>query len=293
MPAKCRHSDGSLWSVYISNNPLDRCYSVICSRCNRCCPEITYSQAISGEDIEFDQLPSYHQRPSSAKCESGAANADGPQPCSKSIFGEKWVRVAGRCSDTKSAVARDIREGTVTVSVPPCIHGTPMAGKLVERLLENKWEFHLHSDIDPALCVPLPKVGVRKMGRRMGLRSEPVRKCWACEAPCRTKCQRCLEAYYCSRACQKLQWKTHEGNCKEPTPAIKSDVCVAVPDYQCFFQYQQAYIAENDGTLVSIMIMSRGNFDAMFGSRSHLRTIANLALFGKPLLLAAKTFCGA
>ena len=49
MPAKCRHPDGSLHHLYTFNN------YVICSRCNRRCPEITLVQAVSVlEDLEFE-----------------------------------------------------------------------------------------------------------------------------------------------------------------------------------------------------------------------------------------------
>lgn len=199
-----------------------------------------------------------------------------------------------RDSDTKSAVVRHNPGGQVTINVPPCIHETPMAGALVARLLDNKWEFHLNSDMDPRWSAPLPKAGIRKVERNLGKRSEPVRKCWVCEASCRLKCQGCLETYYCSLKCQKRHWKTHKDHCKEPTPAIEQHVCIAVPDYECFFQYQQALSGvENSSTYVGIMVMSRGNFDAMFGSKNHLRTIVNLALFGKPSLLPATAFCGA
>ena len=251
MPAKCRHTDGSLHDKYVFNletNLWD---------CQRLCPEITYSQAASGEDIEFDApQPSSHQRLPLAICdraaeagESGAAKTDGSQPCPKMTFSKKCY--PGRCSDTKSAIVRNCPGDKVTVAVPPCIYGTPMAAALVARLLDDKWEFHLNSDIDASWSVPLPKAKISKMERQLGKRSEPVRKCWICEAPARSKCQRCLEAYYCSEKCQKQHWKIHRAKCKDPPPAIKQYVCIAVPDYQCFFQYQQAvYAAANSSTRV-------------------------------------------
>ncbi len=40
------------------------------------------------------------------------------------------------------------------------------------------------------------------------------RPCASCQTPAETKCSSCKEAFYCSRSCQKSDWKTHRKSCR-------------------------------------------------------------------------------
>ena len=292
MPAKCRHPDGSLHDLYVFDNPAIGGAHAFCWGCKRLCPEITHAQAVSGDDTEFEAPP-----PPVIYDRAAEPGESGPQPCPKSrkamnrsVFKKCYP---GRSSDTISAIVRNYPGDKVTVNVPPCIYGTPMEALLVARLLGDKWEFNLLSEIDARWSAPLPKAKLCKMERQLGRRSEPVRKCWICEAPTHSKCNRCLEVYYCSEKCQKQHWEIHRAECKDPPPVITQHVSIAVPEYQCFFQYQEAvYAAADSSTRVGIMVMSRANFDDAYGYRNHVRTIVNLAVFGKPLILPTNTWFG-
>ena len=39
--------------------------------------------------------------------------------------------------------------------------------------------------------------------------------CFLCLQPSKLKCSRCLTIQYCSKECQKQDWKVHKNNCKD------------------------------------------------------------------------------
>jgi hypothetical protein len=39
--------------------------------------------------------------------------------------------------------------------------------------------------------------------------------CFLCLEPSKLKCSRCLTIQYCSKECQKKDWKIHKNNCKD------------------------------------------------------------------------------
>ena len=41
--------------------------------------------------------------------------------------------------------------------------------------------------------------------------------CAVCQTPSKLQCSACKITYYCSRDCQKKDWKTHKQLCKKPT----------------------------------------------------------------------------
>jgi hypothetical protein len=45
--------------------------------------------------------------------------------------------------------------------------------------------------------------------------------CKVCNAPAASKCQRCKDACYCSRSCQKKNWSTHKKVCRAPVVCQK------------------------------------------------------------------------
>lgn len=49
--------------------------------------------------------------------------------------------------------------------------------------------------------------------------SGPPSRCNACGLPAKSHCSSCLSVVYCSPACQRLDWKSHKGCCKETAAA--------------------------------------------------------------------------
>jgi hypothetical protein len=49
---------------------------------------------------------------------------------------------------------------------------------------------------------------------REALAREPL-SCEYCEGVASKKCAKCLKVYYCTPACQKLDWKFHKVSCKK------------------------------------------------------------------------------
>ena len=39
--------------------------------------------------------------------------------------------------------------------------------------------------------------------------------CFLCLEPSKLKCSKCLTIQYCSKECQKKDWKIHKNNCKD------------------------------------------------------------------------------
>ena len=79
--------------------------------------------------------------------------------------------------------------------------------------------------------------------------------------------------------------------CKVPAVAIEEHIGIAVPDYECFWQYQHAVsVRANSAIYIGVMVMSRGRLAEMYGDKATTRTIFRLAMTGKPSLCIAKTF---
>ena len=87
-------------------------------------------------------------------------------------------------------------------------------------------------------------------------------------------------------ACQTTHWKTHKPKCKAPERIASEHNAVAVPEYQCFHEWQKC-----SGMEIAICILNRDTFEAMFGNTALYRTCLSPALDGKPALMLLKT-CG-
>ena len=94
-----------------------------------------------------------------------------------------------------------------------------------------------------------------------------------------------------ARRAKQKHWPQHRLQCKGFAVAIEEHLCIAVPDYSCFWQYQHAFSKQaNLASDMPVMVMSRERFDDMFGAKAATRTILHLALTGKPLLCIASAF---
>ena len=71
---------------------------------------------------------------------------------------------------------------------------------------------------------------------------------------------------------------------------MEEHLCIAVPDYRCFWQYKHAVDELADPATMGVMVMSRDRFHDMFGVNATFRSILELALYGMPSLCIAKAF---
>ena len=274
-----------------------------CSTGGQSCPAAC-SPRRSGTDLDSDasgvrdlSLPvgftwDLQQLPSESlgqEADRGDAEIDGPQPRVPNLNFKNMM--PGRLSDVWSAVSHDFDTNQTTITVPPSIAGTAVGHKLVLRLLHNEWAFHLRTDIGAEWSVPVPVDKINKIARKMGKKNQPDRRCLVCLTETTHKCSKCHEVYYCGEACQAQHWSRHRRHCKIPVPAIGENVCIGVPDFACFWQYQKALMEHGNSDInVGIMVMSQANFNETFGSRMLLRTIISLAVHGKPAILPLKSF---
>ena len=181
--------------------------------------------------------------------------------------------------------------GTIVVQVPPCIVNTPAGHQLPMRVLTENWSYYTRNDLDAAWSRPVSLSGLMRLERRLGRRPEPNHACAVCNAPTRTKCSHCLQVYYCSVNCQREHWSLHRDECQIPEATVERHVGIAVPDYCCFWAYQQwlerQTLTEGDP---GICIMSLEMFQEQFGYENLRRSCISLALTGRPACLVINCF---
>ena len=172
------------------------------------------------------------------------------------------ITAPGRLSETTSAVDMDGITKQITVMVPPCLAGTPVGSQLAMRLIHNTWQFQLKCDPDEAWSGPTPAATINKIQRRFVKKyKEPVRTCALCETATRSKCDRCFAVYYCGQECQKEHWPQHRLQCK--ATATEEHLCIAIPDYRCFWQYKHAVDELADPATMGVMVISRDRWHAI------------------------------
>ena len=161
------------------------------------------------------------------------------------------------------------------------------------RMVEGCWTRWMKADLNAECQSVMPVAGLLDIQKRLNIKRGPkrARRCAMCDAPCRTKCSHCLAAHYCSFGCQRQDWPNHRLVCQQPSPQIAQYTAVMMPDYQCFWKYQEQVSARwsSEHTL-ALCIMSREAFAAMFGEDAVRRTVLSLALHGRPQLYVASLF---
>ena len=91
--------------------------------------------------------------------------------------------------------------------------------------------------------------------------------------------------------CQTSDWKVHKPKCVPPQRIVEEHNCIAVPDYQCFFEYQKILSSNDSIMAVGICMLNQETFEDKFGRAALYRTCLALAVNGKPALLLLK-LCG-
>ena len=180
----------------------------------------------------------------------------------------------------------------IRVPVPDFLVDTPVGGELVRRIVSNDFKLWPSSDIDGEWLKPVPLSGLIKVERRLGRGlSAEDRICVGCGEPTRSKCSTCLRAHYCSSLCQRTDWRRHREICRIAEPIVSQKLAVAMPDYQCFWTYQDwlAKQCTNEERLGTV-ILSREYFIDMFGEDHAKRTCVTLALSGRPQCLIVRVF---
>ena len=178
---------------------------------------------------------------------------------------------------------------TFHATVPPFVVGTDVGDQLARRIITNDWHFRRWCDLGDHLRPDTPPESLKKIQRKLWKKANPpVYSCVVCATPTKTSCKVCREVYYCGHECQKKHWKEHKGSCKSPALICDVHHAIAVPDYQCFWQYQNALPVSTDH--VGLMIMTRVNFENMFGVEATQNTVRDLAILGKPAVYMAKGY---
>ena len=93
------------------------------------------------------------------------------------------------------------------------------------------------------------------------------------------------EYLVCSAECQAADWETHGPACSPATSILEEFPAIAVPDYRCFWAYQNAACKDGPRDVINVCILSRVNFVEMFGEAAVQRTCLHMAVHGKPCKL--------
>ena len=192
----------------------------------------------------------------------------------------------------KMSVIADPGNQTLTCYVPPCLATTRAGHMLAERMLAKDFVMITEEDIGKHRLKATPAEQFHKMEQRLGLQEAAQKVCSHCkQSRVRSKCTVCLTAYYCSAVCQKRDWKAHKPKCVPPQRIACDYNAIAVPDYQCFLEYQEFFCKKASSTKVGICILNRDTFVEKFGEDAVLHTCLALALNGKPDMLLLN-ICG-
>ena len=156
---------------------------------------------------------------------SSAAPA-GPIPSdSKSM----WSRTkTNRCLAAHTAIVGAIYgEGTfgvsgggmMAVTAPGEAEGPQLRDIFISHEpTEREWNIQVSSNIELVDAADCPAKAIAIVEEALAkLRSTDIMpfKCRKCKKPCKAlKCSRCKKATYCSKACQKSDWKRHKAHCK-------------------------------------------------------------------------------
>ena len=183
---------------------------------------------------------------------------------------------------------------TCIVAVPPCLVDTTCGWQLVNRTLTQDFKVWTLAAVSEEWQKPMPLNGLLKIERKLGLQPPAEeRVCVRCKTGSSLKCSVCLRTHYCSFSCQKDDWPSHRSTCSKPELRITSSLAVAMPDYQCFFTYQNwVPITPKKDSNLSVVVLARKTFIDMFGTDNEQRTCLSLAIFGRPQCLLLRVFHG-
>ncbi|GBC06305.1 hypothetical protein RclHR1_06750009 [Rhizophagus clarus] len=78
-----------------------------------------------------------------------------------------------------------------------------------------------------------------------------MNKCNVCQKPCKNRCSRCQQTYYCSKACQKQDYKDHKEICVTQQPNVR----VIVPNFKR--EYAEKYPREK--SQIQLLARVQGN----------------------------------
>ena len=218
-------------------------------------------------------------------------------PCIQTGSAElvETVEKGGRCaaqgytSPTPNTVS-PTPTSTLRIDIPPCIANSAVGERLAARIMADTWVFLRGSEVADEWKQESPTNHKLKHERRLGERARPLRICYVCAKKGHKKCSRCLQVYYCSAMCQQLHWERHSTECKPAESSLREYLAIAVPDYRCFWQYQNSLCLFQESLIkdkprcdvVNVCIISREQFDSMYGASATLRTCVNLAVNGRP-----------
>lgn len=175
----------------------------------------------------------------------------------------------------------------IPVNVPPGLSG-PLTERLLQRIMEQDWVIFRKSEIPdhPEFVLRDEQLlQIQRQAFKMKRSNADDKKCAACGIEGVQKCSICLQTYYCSRQCQQTDWKQHKKACVAPKPKITANIYLAMPEYDCFMEYQNWLVAKckKDGEeQVPLMISNRNTFEEQQGKGAGMQTILHLIQHGKP-----------
>ncbi len=174
------------------------------------------------------------------------------------------------------------------IPVPECLHGR-LAMEIARRMAEHDWQYWLSEEL-PINEYMEPKVDFQLACQKMlGIKRSHVdcKVCAACGVVCtsRLKCGKCLVTYYCDAVCQRAHWREHRDECRPPSPKVRSEYAVALPDCSASRRYVDA--CKMSGAM-ALCVVSREYFEEQFCKEAYLKTLVRLAYSGRthPYLLA-------
>jgi hypothetical protein len=168
------------------------------------------------------------------------------------------------------------------VPIPECLHGA-LAVEMARRIVESDWLYWTLQEL-PTSELQEPSIDfVLAAQKSLGMkRTHAQRKaCASCgsEEGVLVKCGKCLVTYYCDATCQRAHWQEHKVSCQPPVPRAQNHYAIVLPDYNASRQYLAACGGES---LMPLLIVSRENFEEVFGRQAFLKTFVELAHTGRP-----------
>ena len=135
---------------------------------------------------------------------------------------------ADRCFAADKAIteALDNDDGCFVVSGGgmPCFMAGGAEGPLVRdiqifhKTTQVEWNIQVSSNVEivsKGECPPAAIAIVEAALEKLRATDIMPHACKKCKKPCKAlKCSRCQKATYCSRECQKADWKRHKADCK-------------------------------------------------------------------------------